>query len=445
MAISTLDRLKQKQKSAPNKPGVYLWRNKKKQAIYIGRASSLKNRLQSYFNSKDRRIREMVGSARSLEWQETDTLLEAVILEANLIKKHWPKYNVQEKDDKSFIYLAITKEDFPKPIIIRGRELEKYGNPTRPPLKLRGGREGLKIFGPFKSYRLLKTVLEIIRPIFPFSTCRSVAEIPTSRRDKPIYRNSAELRYMPKPCFHYQIGLCPGVCINKADKKDYKSNIRNLILFFRGDKKRLLAKLKKENLSGSGGADKIKALQHVSDVALLAKSDSLLSKISDLEKFRIEGYDISHLSGKNPVAAMVVFENGEANPNQYRIFKIKGEKTQSDTDMLKEVLERRLKHKEWEMPDIVFIDGGLAQVRTAKNVLNMFGMHLPIVGLSKAGKHSKSSAKDDKLVILNAKKVGKDILVSSKKLFQQVRDEAHRFSINFQRKQSRKSFLRNKK
>lgn len=429
MAISTLDRLKKKQKTAPNKPGVYLWRNAKKQPIYIGRASSLKNRLQGYFNSKDSRIQEMVKTARSLDWQETNTLLEAVILEANLIKKHWPKYNVRDKDDKSFVYLAILKGDFPKPIIIRGRELEKYKGK-------KATDKTMELFGPFKSYRLLKTVLEIIRPIFPYSTCRSIAEIPASRRDKP------------KPCFHYQIGLCPGVCINKADKKEYKKNINNLILFFKGDKKRLLAQLKKDNLSASGGSEAITALEHVRDTALLSQSNSLLSKPSDLEKFRIEGYDISHMAGKNPVGAMVVFENGGANSSEYRIFKIKGENTQSDTDMLKEVLERRLKHKEWEMPDIIFIDGGLAQVRAAKNVLDAFGSsaswRMPVVGLSKAGKHSASSAKDDKLVILNAKKVGKDILVSSKKLFQQVRDEAHRFAIKASKAQRHKAFINKK-
>ncbi|MDP2629246.1 MAG: GIY-YIG nuclease family protein [Candidatus Harrisonbacteria bacterium] len=404
MAKTKLEKLKEKVKKAPRNPGVYIWRNKKRAPIYIGRASNIKSRLSSYFSSKDRRIREMLERAQTLEWKKSDTLLEAVILEANLIKKHWPKYNVQEKDDKSFIYLVILKGEFPKPILVRGRELEKYTGSKE-------GNKSMEVFGPYKSYRLLRTALELVRPVFPYSSCKAGST---------------------KPCFHYQIGLCPGVCIDKADKEEYKRNIKNLILFFRGDKKRLFKKLKKENPAA------IKALEQVNDTALLSQSSSLLSRSSDLAKFRIEGYDISHLSGSEPVGAMVVFENSEKDPSQYRLFKIRSTaQTQDDLGMLKEMIERRLKHKEWPMADIIFIDGGLNQVRAAASVLKMFQIFLPVVGLSKAGRHSASAASEDKMVILGAKKIGKELLLANKKLFQQVRDEAHRFAIAFQRRRRR--------
>ncbi|MEZ4156488.1 MAG: hypothetical protein R3B52_00720 [Candidatus Paceibacterota bacterium] len=422
MPKSKRDKLRNKAKKAPNKPGVYFFRQRRTRLgrgrtnndiLYIGRAGSLKNRLQNYFNTKDSRIAEMVETAVSLDWEQTKTLLEAVVLEANLIKKYWPKYNVKEKDDKSFIYLVIdTKKDFPKLLVVRGKDLAKYMSQgtSRP-------RAGVYVFGPYQSYRILKTALELLRPIFPYSTCT-----PNSKR----------------PCFHFQIGLCPGVCTGQVSSKEYKKNISNLIFFFKGEKKRLLSALKKEKSN-----EAIRALDHVRDIALLQKSSKLLQKSNELSSLRIEGYDISHLAGKEPVGAMVVFEDNEPNKAEYRIFKIRGEKTQSDTDMLKEVVERRIKHAEWAMPDIVFVDGGLAQVKAVRDILAINNMRPPVVGLSKAGMHSQSSAKNDKLVILNTKKVGKELLVGSKKVFQQVRDEAHRFSINFGRRQ-RTKFIRRK-
>lgn len=412
----TIGKIKETAKKFPNKPGVYFWRNEKGEPLYIGRAGSLKKRVASYFLTKDERIKELVQTAVSLDYQTTDTLLEAIVLEANLIKRYWPKYNVKDRDNRSFVYLVILSGAFPKPIIVRGRDLEKY-----PPSNTLG------IFGPFQSYRLLKTALEIIRPIFPYSTCNSP-------------KDSQSL----KPCFHNQIGLCPGVCINKIESKEYKKSIHNLILFFRGEKKLLLKQLKKNN------ADKIKALQHVQDTALLAESNHVTGA-GEIASRRIEGYDISHLSGTEPVGAMVVFENGEKDPSQYRLFKIKGvasnqvassvKRNSDDLAMLEEVLERRLRHSEWPLPDILFIDGGVNQVKRAVQVLSRRHISIPVVGLAKGGKHAASAYATDKLVIANTKKIGKDLLINSKKLFQEVRNEAHRFAIGFQRKRTSRGFI----
>ncbi|MHB9020042.1 MAG: GIY-YIG nuclease family protein [Minisyncoccota bacterium] len=402
MAISTLEKIHKISKTFPNSPGVYFFLDKKRKPIYIGRAGSLKKRITSYFRTKDLRIGEMVRSAKGLKFEKTKTLLEAIILEANLIKKYWPKYNIVDKDNKSFDYLVITKEKYPKVLMVRGRELEKYG----------AGRS--RIFGPYQSFRLLRTALSLVRRIFPFGKCTPD---------------------QGKPCFDNQIGLCPGICVGAISQKEYKRNIDNLILFFSGQKKRLFKVLKKRN------PEKIQALEHINDVSLLQGSDGVLSRHQEGVYGRIEGYDISHLSGKDPVGAMVVFEGGEKNPAQYRLFKIKNlkeGKNYNDIGMLKEVLERRLNHKEWVFPDIIFVDGGLNQVKTAKEVLSKRNVFVPIVGLAKIGGHSASAYLEDKLIITNTKKSNKDLLIASKKIFQAVRNEAHRVGIGFNRRQNRK-------
>jgi len=397
-----VSKIKKRSKTFPNLPGVYFFLDKNKKPIYIGRAGSLKKRIASYFRTKDPRIAEMVGSAKGLKFEKTKTLLEAIILEANLIKKYWPKYNIVDKDNTSFDYLVILKGKYPKVLMVRGREIEKYGVMNA------------KIFGPYQSFRLLRTALSLVRRIFPFGKC-----VPNQG----------------KPCFDHQIGLCPGICVGAISSKDYKKNIDNIILFFSGQKKRLLKKLKKQN------PEKIEALEHINDVSLLQGSDSVLSQNREGIYSRIEGYDISHLSGKNPVGAMVVFERGEKNPAQYRLFKIKNiknGKNYSDTDMLKEVLDRRLNHKEWSFPGIVFVDGGTNQVRAAKEILNKRNVFVPVVGLAKIGGHSASAYMSDKLIIANTKRSNRDLLIASKKIFQEVRNEAHRSVIRFNRKQNNK-------
>jgi excinuclease UvrABC nuclease subunit len=437
------EQLKKTSKTFPNKPGVYFWRNQKGEPLYIGRAGSLKKRIANYFltNKLDPRIREMTEASRSLDYETTETLLEAIVLEANLIKQYWPKYNVLEKDGKSFMYLVITDENpsagsadspqggsgqgFPRVLMVRGRELQRYET---------GRIKTLGIFGPYQSFYLLRKALELVRRIFPYSNCHPPGDLP--KGDKP------------KPCFHNQIGLCPGVCVGAIDAKTYRENIRNIILFFRGEKRRLRAKLQKEN------PEAILALKQVSDTALLADSDVLL-RGNQITQRRIEGYDISHLKGKEPVGSMVVFENGEKDPSQYRLFKIRAESslnhssewlskkisTEDDLAMLEQVLRRRLNHPDWPMPDIVFIDGGANQVRRAVKILTEHNVHVPVVGLSKAGKHAGSAFAEDKLVIANSKKPGRELLIASKRLFQEVRNEAHRFAIGFQRKRRGKAFI----
>ncbi|KKT18562.1 MAG: Excinuclease ABC, C subunit [Parcubacteria group bacterium GW2011_GWB1_43_8] len=375
----------------PDKPGVYLFLGDKEEILYVGRATNLKKRVASYFRNPpaggDPRIKEMVGLAVKMKHYVTETVLESFILEANLIKKYWPKYNIREKDDRSFVYIVIAKADYPKPIIARGKDLEKFPS----------GSAG--IFGPYKSLRIAGEILKIARRIFPYSIC------------KPD---------QGKSCFHYQIGLCPGICIGAISKEDYQKNINNLILFLSGEKKRLIKKLAKEN------PKQAESLKHIRDASLLVREDG-----GEGEKInRLEAYDISHFAGKETYGAMVVFSDGEENKNEYRLFKIKSAPANDDLAALRETIERRFRHKEWPAPDLIVIDGGRPQVLAVSRVLRDNNIKTPMLGISKLG--------NDKLVFpLGTKKSFQELAEASKNILLRSRDEAHRFA-NFARKRRKK-------
>ncbi len=380
--------IKDKAKKFPLSSGVYLFLDKNKNVLYVGRAISLRRRVLNYFSSNiDSRIREMVALAKSIKYLKTDSLLEAVILEANLIKKYWPKYNVKEKDDRSFIYIAIDEsQDFPEPIILRGKEIDR---------KITA--KNFRLFGPYQSLSLVNNALKIIRRIFPYSTCKA-----------------------GHPCFYYQIGLCPGRCIGAVSKNDYRKNIKNIILLLEGKRKKLLEKLKKEN------PEKAKALEHIQDVALLEKNgEKNLNVELGILSGRIEGYDISHLSGKETAGAMVVFINAEPEKNQYRKFLIHSA-ANNDLLALEETILRRLRHKEWPLPNFILIDGGRPQVSHISKVLVREKIEIPFAGISKLA--------GDKLVFPKGiDKSVKKLLESRKEILLKLRDEAHRFAISFSR------------
>ena len=227
-----------------------------------------------------------------------------------------------------------------------------------------------------------------------------------------------------KPCFDHQIGLCPGICVGAVSGKDYKENIRNLILFFKGEHKRLFKKLKKTD------PEAFYALSRVEDVALISSK-----KLSGNMLGRVECFDISHLSGGEPVGAMSVFINGEADNSKYRLFKIKNTENRfDDLAMLEEILERRFNHTEWGMSDVVLIDGGKNQVARAKKVLAKKNIFIPVVGIAKILGHSGRAAEGDKLIFGSAKPSVKKLLAASRQTLQRARNEAHRFAISFQRK-----------
>ncbi|MEK7556159.1 MAG: GIY-YIG nuclease family protein, partial [Patescibacteria group bacterium] len=352
-------------KKLPDAPGVYFFRSPRKKILYIGKATSLRNRVKSYFTngvhaSRGLQIAKMVADADSVHVIRTDSVLEALILEAHLIKKHQPKYNTKEKDDKSFNYILITDEDFPRVLLVRGRELfaEKLAGKKVPKARY--------VAGPFPQGAVLWEAMKIIRKIFPFrDTC-----IPGSR----------------KPCFNRQIGLCPGVCMGEVSKEAYRKTITNLALFLEGKKSALIKKLlremkayaKKQEFEKAHNAKKtLFALQHIQDVALLKREVNKGSSFA----MRIEAYDVAHISGKYLVGVMTVVSDGEPDKSEYRKFKIKTVAGANDTASLAEVLERRFAHPEWTYPRLIVIDGGKPQKNRAEKVLKSLGLGIPVVSV----------------------------------------------------------------
>lgn len=403
---------------------------KGKEILYIGKATSLKNRVRSYLsadlvNTRGQFIVDMVGKAEKVDYLKTDSVLEAIILEANLIKKHQPKYNIKEKDDRSYNFVVITKEDFPRVLLVRGKEIQNKDG-------LAGGLKIKYKFGPYPNGSAIKEGLKIIRKIFPF-------------RDKclPYESLSAEKAARVRPCFNRQIGLCPGVCTGEISKKEYRETVHNIKYFLGGMKKTIVKKLEREMKERAKNlefekADKVKrtlfALNHIQDVALIKKSEEeIVNRISaEPTILRMEAYDIAHISGMNMVGAMAVSENGKLKKFDYRKFKIRRIDSSNDTAALREILERRLKHTEWSLPNIIIYDGGIAQRNAVEEVLknNLENNHkIKIIGVVKDEKHKPSRILGEEEII---KKHKKEILL--------LNSEAHRFAINFHRR-LRNSFV----
>lgn len=404
--------IKEKLSVLPDTPGVYIFYNTQKEIIYVGKASSLRSRVRSYFAGKKspRPIEEMIHEVIDIKTEITDSALEAAILEGYYIKKYRPKYNVQWRDDKSWNWIGISKDKFPKILTIRQHELT-----------VQKKKEFKYLFGPYPGLNT-KEALRILRRIFGFSQCEPEAK---------------------RPCFYYQLGQCLGVCTGEITSKDYLNKvIRPLCLFLGGQKKLLLKKIEKEMTVAAKTQNfeeaarlrnQIYHLQKIQDIALLNDSflkDKIFTGASLIS--RIEGYDISNLGSSDKVGSMVVFDESGPIKGQYRRFKIKTVVGQSDVDCLAEVLNRRLKHGEWTMPGIFLIDGGLPQVNKAKSVLRSTGVNTPIVGIAK-GKERK---RNDFFVVTESDDI-KNWIKENKNLLIKVRDEAHRFAITFNRLQRR--------
>ena len=411
-----------KKLNMPDTPGVYFFLGSPKRGegsysgkdlLYIGKATSLRDRVKSYFSkdlieTRGPLIVDMVFKASAIKWQETDSVLEALILESNLIKKFQPYYNTKEKDDKSWNYVCITDEIFPKVLIIRGKDID-FQNMISKNQKIEA------FFGPYTSGMQLKEALKIVRRIFPF--------VDASSAKKDNYT------------FYRQLGLTPEVS-NENAQKSYKRNIAHIKLFFDGKKKILIKDLKVEmKLAAKEGRfeeaallrDQIFALGHINDIALIKDSDVLRKTKAG---FRIEAYDVAHMNGKNMVGVMTVVENGEISKKEYRTFNIQGFNKANDTGALEEMLSRRFRHTEWGMPDLVVTDGGEAQFRVGQQVLKRYQLTIPVVSVVKDEHHKPKDILGDKEF---TQKYKKEVLLANV--------EAHRFSIVLHRKKRNRNFL----
>ena len=407
-----------KQFNLPAAPGVYFWK-KGDEVLYVGKATNLRDRVRSYFASDiiDTRgpgILDMTVQADKIEFEETSSVLEALILEANLIKRLQPKYNVKEKDGKSFYQVIVTDEDWPRVIMVRSRDLkimELTGRLSR--INFEGKVK--YSFGPFPNGSSLREALKIIRKIFPFRDFRA---------------DQAE-----NERFYKQLGLSPDTTDQEA-RRAYLRTIANIKRFFEGKKSDIVKELEKEMHAYADDlafeqADfvkrKIFALNHINDVALI-KYDEIEGRSGP--SFRIEAYDIAHLSGKNTVGVMTVVTNGNVDKAEYRKFKIRSAKGNDDYGNLKEVLSRRFQHDEWRAPDLIVIDGGVGQHNAAAEILRELNQDVPLVSVIKDDRHKPKGFHGREDLIKVHKK---DILLAN--------SEAHRFAITFHKDRRAKDFL----
>jgi excinuclease ABC subunit C len=447
-----LSRVKNKLKKLPQKPGIYQFYDKNGCILYIGKATNLRSRVNSYFIPSPqpspkgrggylRPIEAMIGNVVDIKVQETDSVLEALILESNLIKKYQPKYNVLEKDDKSFSYFVITKEEFPRVLILRKTELDKnpkskipISNKIQNPKSKNHNSEFIThnsfMYGPYTSRKQMEIALKIIRKIFPFHSNAQKTE---------------------KGCLDFQMGRCPGPYAGAISKKDYQKNIRGIRMILEGKKNGLLKKMEKEmkdyaknNEFEKAGEvrNKMFALQHIRDIALISKEESFKIQNSKFKIFRIEAYDISNISGDYAVGSMVVFKNNEPDKSQYRKFKIKTIVGADDVGMMREVLLRRFKNN-WPQPDLILLDGGQGHANMAARLLAELNLSIPLIAVTKGVNRKIFNFKFSILNEFSMSKFSNEMqnILRNKNLIKNIMDEAHRFAISYHRKVRKNNFV----
>jgi excinuclease ABC subunit C len=433
-----LEKLQEKAKGLPRAPGVYLMKDDKGRVIYIGKSASLRERVASYFQPATRLEHKKVGLLDLIidfDTIQTDSDVEALLVENRLIKDIQPRYNARLLDDKTFPYLMITTaEDFPGVYI------------TRVPRT-----EGVKLYGPFTSVYALKEAVTLLQKAFKFRTCH--LEI----------REGDDSRRFFRPCLLYPIKQCTAPCAAKIDKETYDEDIRRLIRFLDGDKKTVLAQMDKEMIEASKDLqferaarlrDEIKALQALGKrakkgeqefwqpEAFVTNPQEGVAKLQDAlgmpELPRIiEGIDIAHLQGGEMVGSKVCFIDGVPFKDCYRRYKIKHGQGNNDYLSIQEVVSRRYREAGASnelYPDVILIDGGLGQLHAAMDVFKSMDVKPPMVI---------SLAKKEELIYTQAK--SEPIHLSRNhlglKMLQYIRDEAHRFAQHYHHILRRKSQL----
>jgi excinuclease ABC subunit C len=429
--------------SLPSSPGVYWFLDANNTVLYVGKAKNLRNRVRSYthFLQLADRTKQLVKVATKVKFTELGSDLEAILTEAELIRRYQPAYNILLKDDKSPLYIHITDEKFPRVLRIRKKELNNQ-NPKG------------TILGPFPSAYRVREVLQIVRRIFPW--CNEAGD--------RVYNPDSPVQM--KPCFFYHIDLCPGACYGKISPESYRENIYQLTRFLRGKTKAVTSDLKAQMTAAVAAEDFENAARlrdMLTSIEIVTKPTAILKPelttpalTAQLEKDglvylqdilaeymnvprrypldRIEGYDVSNTMGTNPSVAMVTFTEGKPDKAEYRLFNIRSIHTPNDYQMMKEALARRQNHPEWGYPNLVVIDGGKGQVRAA---LSVWTWGTPLIGIAK---------NPDRLIIpkINWNSRKKDEKPDLRKpdyhvlklqenhpglqLIQRIRNESHRFS-----------------
>lgn len=463
--------LEAKLKSLPRSPGVYFHKAKDGEIIYVGKAAVLKNRVRQYFQesrSRDNKTMALVAEIHDTDWIETESEVDALFLESEMVKRYMPRYNVLLRDDKSQMYVRIDmKSEWPTVQFTR--------NPAD---------DGAEYYGPFYNGYALRKAIRYLRKVYPYLT----------KERKPGQSRLDE-----------DLGLSP----KQSEGSDvYKANLRKLISYIKGNRKALANELERDMKTAAGLHDfeaavtlrnRLYAMKELQRRVMfgdrefldISKDQALadLTELLQLPKIpvRIEGYDISHMSGNNVVASMVVFTNGVSDRAEYRKFKV--DQKNDDVGNIRQVIFRRLSErnlKSWGEPNLLLIDGGKGQLNAAIDARNERGMsHIPVVSVAKREEellvHKTNSAiptefilqlqhnlipgvrvvEDGDVYVVNLHAAQRNASSHSKnlraslggpsryddivKLIQRIRDEAHRFAVSYhtvlKRKQQTKSIF----
>lgn len=426
-----------KLKTLPAAPGVYFHKNATGEVIYVGKAAVLKNRVRQYFHNtlKDPKTAALVQEIADTDWIVVDTEMDALFLESEMIKRYMPKWNILLRDDKTVSYVRI---DFKSEV--------PYVSFTRTPQDDRA-----TYIGPFYGKTPVEKALRILRKIFPYY-------------DKP---------YTGQKTLNTDLGLTPGIEIGKTTPQEYKKNLRKLRLYLEGGRHKLLRELEKQMRAAADAQDYEAAAalrQQLYGLRELQKkivfsdkefmdisSDRALTELQNLLRLpqpprRIEGYDISHQSGQDVVGSMVVFINGVSDRAEYRKFKLRRQQN-DDAASLQEVLTRRLKHTEWDYPDLIILDGGAPQVNAVRPLLEAH--HIPFFGRDKSGDHARNAAVQLLLPTNNPTNPSNPPTNAASttslpldphshlaKLIARIDDEAHRFAITYHTLLKRRRLLK---
>ena len=425
--------LQEKLKSLPASPGVYLHKSANGEIIYVGKAAVLKNRVRQYFQSSkdfDSKTKALVADIYDTDWIETDSEIDALFLESELVKRYMPKYNVLLRDDKSQIYIRINMND-EKP----------YVSFTRNPLD-----DGAEYYGPYFNGFVLKKAMRQLRRVFPYYV----------KSQKNINKLDLDVH----------LRLSPSEDLSSSE---YKKSLRRLIGYIKGEKKQIFKQLESDMKSAAAKHDFERATSLRDQIFNLKElrrkimfgdkeflnisKDQALSDISQLLGFkknpgRIEGFDISHMSGSNVVASMVVFVNGVSNRSEYRKFKTHFERNDDFANM-NETITRRFSEKNmksWGMPDLLLIDGGKGQLDAAIKAMSSLNINVPAIGLAKREEQIVVSLEKSNVIIDQSfvSKLGgyseyteNYALINLEnnshiiKLLQRIRDESHRFAVSY--------------
>lgn len=404
----------------PTYSGVYLFLNKEGNVIYVGKAKNLKKRVASYFSTKDlgEKTRILVSLISKIKYIEVASEIEAFLLEENLIKKYTPRYNIKLIDGKQYPSIKITiKDQYPKVLLVR-----------------KVIRDNSLYFGPYTSASSLRTVLKILRRIFPYQNV---------------------LNHPNKLCLYYHLGLCP--CPTVTKDENYKKTIKHIVDFLNGKTKKVIGELEKERdlFSKNENFEEAQGLQKkIDSINLITgsfykpfeyelnpnlRSDVVQKELDELKEIlnsngvgvsdleRIECYDISNTSGLKATGSMVVFTNGEKDTSSYRRFKIKREYNSKPNDfaMMQEVLDRRLGHGEWPTPSLIIVDGGKGQVSSVHKILIQKAIKIPLIGLAK---------REETIITSDLREISLPNDSKPLHLVMRLRDEAHRFAITYHKK-----------